>query len=349
MNKQILAAALAFGAAGSAFGQSCDLIDDTFGGMGNQVPITSFPGWISASGTPFPNNSSGTPLTGNALRMRSLTASSATRTVPGSSSGVYSLSFEVATDDIISTFALACADGTVVAQLTLNDLINPMILGTATDQISGASTTFPQGGITFVEYDINEGVEYSIRINNTTLVANAPWPTPLCSTVATMTVSTAATTTPFSGDVYYDNICMGQLVGDNYCAANNNSTGVPSQISAVGVPNVSMNSLVLRMDNMPSFAWGYFLCSQTQGFVPNAAGSSGNLCLGGAIGRYVGAGQIQNSGGSGSISLAIDLTATPQPAGFVSIMAGETWNFQGWHRDLGPTSNFSNGLEVDFL
>ena len=33
----------------------------------------------------------------------------------------------------------------------------------------------------------------------------------------------------------------------------------------------------------------------------------------------------------------------PVPQGTV-IAAGETWNFQLWHRDLGATSNFSNAL-----
>jgi hypothetical protein len=33
-----------------------------------------------------------------------------------------------------------------------------------------------------------------------------------------------------------------------------------------------------------------------------------------------------------------------------SILAGETWNFQAWYRDLNPTntSNFTDGLSVTF-
>ncbi|MEM9381165.1 MAG: hypothetical protein AAGB93_14530, partial [Planctomycetota bacterium] len=89
-----------------------------------------------------------------------------------------------------------------------------------------------------------------------------------------------------------------------------------------------------------------------QGFVPNPGGSSGNLCLGGAIGRYVGPGQIQNSGGSGEISLTLDLTRHPTPSGLVSVQPGETWSFTAWFRDAGSsgaTSNFGDGYAISFL
>jgi len=37
---------------------------------------------------------------------------------------------------------------------------------------------------------------------------------------------------------------------------------------------------------------------------------------------------------------------------FVSIAAGETWNFQAWFRDIGPLgqpqSNFSDGRSIAF-
>jgi hypothetical protein len=98
-------------------------------------------------------------------------------------------------------------------------------------------------------------------------------------------------------------------------------------------------------------AFGYFLTSTTQGFVANPGGSMGNLCLAGSIGRYVGPGQIQNSGAAGAISLPLDLTQTPQPTGSVAIVAGQTWNFQAWYRDAvggSATSNFTDGLSIGF-
>ena len=83
---------------------------------------------------------------------------------------------------------------------------------------------------------------------------------------------------------------------------------------------------------------------------PPSGGSQGDLCLAGDTGRYVGPGQIQNSGASRSIALALDLTAAPSPTGSVSVTAGETWVFQGWYRDANPTitSNFTDAVSVQF-
>lgn len=140
-------------------------------------------------------------------------------------------------------------------------------------------------------------------------------------------------------------------IGMNYCAANANSTGSIGSISVAGSATASDNDITLTAPDLPTFSWGFFITSQTPGFVANPGGSQGNLCLSGAIGRYVGPGQIKNSGASGSFSLAIDLTATPTPTGFVTIMGGETWNFQCWHRDAVAgmaVSNFTDAVRVDF-
>jgi hypothetical protein len=121
-------------------------------------------------------------------------------------------------------------------------------------------------------------------------------------------------------------------------------------MAASGSANVAANNLVLEASDMPNNSFGFFVTSLTQGFVGNPGGSEGNLCLGGAIGRYVGPGQIQNSGGTGGISLAVDNTMQPSPTGFVMVAAGETWNYQAWFRDTTPagpaTSNFTDGLEI---
>jgi hypothetical protein len=76
--------------------------------------------------------------------------------------------------------------------------------------------------------------------------------------------------------------------------------------------------------------------------------SQGRLCLGGFIGRFVAAGQIQNSGASGSFSLVADLNEMPNPLGPVAVQVGETWHFQAWHRDVNPgvTSNFTDAVSV---
>ncbi len=140
-------------------------------------------------------------------------------------------------------------------------------------------------------------------------------------------------------------------VGTNYCAANNNSTGVSAVMSASGSASVSSNNLVLEAGSLPLNAFGFFLTSTTQGLIQNPGGSQGNLCLGGAIGRYVGPGQIRNSGATGQFSLAVNLSQHPTPGGFVAVQAGQTWNFTAWYRDViggAATSNFADGLQVTF-
>ena len=139
-------------------------------------------------------------------------------------------------------------------------------------------------------------------------------------------------------------------LGTNYCAANANSTGTPGALVGNGSDVVVDNNFHLAASALPNNAFGFFLTSRTQGFVQNPGGSSGNLCLGGSIGRFLQ--QIQNTGGTGGFTIQANLTAFPSPSGLgVPVAAGETWSFQAWHRDAiagAPTSNFTVGLEVLF-
>ncbi|MEO0660331.1 MAG: hypothetical protein AAFZ87_02230 [Planctomycetota bacterium] len=136
--------------------------------------------------------------------------------------------------------------------------------------------------------------------------------------------------------------------GTPYCTpAVDNSSGAPGEITAFGSDEVAANDLTVLASNLPPMQFGLAVVSNTQDFVPGAGGSLGNLCLGGAIGRYNG--QIQSSGPLGEILIDVDLTAIPQPSSLVAAQAGETWNFQLWHRDVGPAgpaSNFTPGLAV---
>ncbi|MEZ6015923.1 MAG: hypothetical protein R3F49_12465 [Planctomycetota bacterium] len=143
----------------------------------------------------------------------------------------------------------------------------------------------------------------------------------------------------------------GQL-GASYCAANTNSTGVAAAISASGSTRVARNNVILECGSMPNNSFAFFLTSTTRGLVANPGGSLGDLCLGGAIGRYVGPGQIKNAGTTGAVTLTLDLTMHPTPNGLITVVAGQTWNFQCWYRDVTPggsaASNFSDGLEIAF-
>lgn len=140
--------------------------------------------------------------------------------------------------------------------------------------------------------------------------------------------------------------------GTRYCTpAVPNSTGSPAAMSSTGSASLAANDLVLVASDLPSNSFAYFLASRTQAFIMNPGGSQGHLCLGPPIGRFVGPGQIQNSGSSGMVSLAIDVTNVPTPTGFVSAQPGEAWNFTLWYRDaVGgvAVSNFADGYEVTF-
>ncbi len=139
--------------------------------------------------------------------------------------------------------------------------------------------------------------------------------------------------------------------GSNYCTANNNSTGSAASMSATGSNQLLDNNVVLAASGLPNNAFGFFLTSTTQGFIANPGGSQGNLCLGGAIGRYVGPGQIKNSGATGAIDLAINVNSMPSPSGSVIVAPGQTWNFTAWYRDTiggAATSNFADGYAITF-
>jgi hypothetical protein len=137
-----------------------------------------------------------------------------------------------------------------------------------------------------------------------------------------------------------------------YCTpATLNSTGRPGSLSAMGDLVLAANDLTLEASRLPQSCFGLFLTSRTQGLVANPGASQGDLCLGSAIGRYVGPGQIKNSGTQGSFHLLLDLSAMPQPSGSVAAQPGDTWHFQAWHRDAnpGPTSNFTDAVSVTLL
>ncbi len=155
----------------------------------------------------------------------------------------------------------------------------------------------------------------------------------------------------YSGDGINDNGAdfWSAGFGANYCGpAVPNSSGMSGVLSGSGSSAVADNDVTLTASNLPVNQFGFLVASQTQGFVVTPGGSQGNLCLGGAIGRFNN--MIMNTGSSGSYSIVLDLNAIPQPSGPVAVMPGETFNFQGWFRDNNPasTSNFTDGLSVTF-
>jgi hypothetical protein len=150
------------------------------------------------------------------------------------------------------------------------------------------------------------------------------------------------------GNTLSISIVPGEDLGTAFCGpANLNSSGQAAELAAFGLPPAAMNNVRLDATQMAVNQFGFFLNSTTQGFV-QPPGSQGNLCLGGAIGRY--SASVLSTGPAGEFSLQLDLTQTPRPGGNVAIQPGETWLFQGWFRDQNPgnTSNFTDGLSVTF-
>lgn len=138
-------------------------------------------------------------------------------------------------------------------------------------------------------------------------------------------------------------------IGTSYCTAVVNQAGLMGQISAFGSNLVGTNDVTLVASDVPPQQFGIFIVGRTQGFVPSAGGSNGNLCLSGAIGRYSQPGQIKSTGTMGTFELVLDLTQIPLGSVPVAAMSGDTFNFQAWHREgVGGGSNFTNGVSVLF-
>lgn len=140
-------------------------------------------------------------------------------------------------------------------------------------------------------------------------------------------------------------------IGSIECTSLPNSTGSVASMAAFGSTLASRNEVRLSSADVPSGSVGLYLTSLTSGFVIAPGGSLGILCLGGAIGRYVGPGQVQVADADGTFALDLDLSSVPQPNGAVQVVAGETWRFQAWFRDsVGgqATSNFTDGLAIVF-
>lgn len=148
---------------------------------------------------------------------------------------------------------------------------------------------------------------------------------------------------------------LSEGLGQVFCLSNPNNSGSVANTSASGSLFAAQGLLTLTCTEMTPNAFGFFIVSRTPGWTPNPGqgpGSVGVLCLGGAIGRLVGPGQIGFSGPQGRIALALDLSQQPTPLGPVPVQAGETWHWQCWFRETGspiPAWNFSSGIRVTFL
>jgi hypothetical protein len=129
-----------------------------------------------------------------------------------------------------------------------------------------------------------------------------------------------------------------------------NSTGAAAEIVALGDRSVAAPMLELRADFLPVGSLALLVVGPDAAHVPGAGGSTGNFCIGGAVGRYVD--QIQFAGVDGVVEFQATASALPGPDGPRSASAGETWRFQTWYRDALPdgtsTSNLTDVVAVRF-
>jgi hypothetical protein len=143
-----------------------------------------------------------------------------------------------------------------------------------------------------------------------------------------------------------------RAVGRQFCDANPNSGGgqIGRQVSwswLLGNQSLGSTHSYYCLD-MPLNTFGYAIASRNVANINLAGGGLGRLCMTGS-GRYVD--QVASSGTSGMLTTTINPMNLPQPTGFVSAAAGETWHFQYWHRDVGPggaTFNFSVACRMQF-
>jgi hypothetical protein len=134
------------------------------------------------------------------------------------------------------------------------------------------------------------------------------------------------------------------VLGSIYCTSNPNSSGNTATLAADGSDVVADNALHFMMTGGPSNRFGYYLMSDSQGFIPLFAGSQGNFCLDSPFVRFAAFGRSTSA--TGEFPFQPDLANLPNMA---VIQPGQTWNFQVWFRDAGGNSNTSNGLEIDFF
>jgi len=135
-------------------------------------------------------------------------------------------------------------------------------------------------------------------------------------------------------------------VGFNYCTSKLNSSNSAAQIAAFGSAVAEDNDFLLSVSGAPPAKSAIFFMGSGQTQAPFFQ-SQGFLCVQPPLRRL----PIQFVCNDGTLTYQLDLAAPP--TGGPPIVAGQTWNFQGWFRDVdpntqAPTTNLSDGLEVAF-
>lgn len=167
----------------------------------------------------------------------------------------------------------------------------------------------------------------------------------------------------FDGLGFHDHV----IYSDVPCSVTNNTSGAPAILTAKGSTVLTDNFLTLDISGLPTtgttaYVFNALIPGNSPSIIatPGADGtpSAGDICIaGGVFGRHLFNGDIF-VGDSGAFSINVDLTAVPHPETpfdyFQAVVAGETWFWQCWYRDLdtsvtpNTTSNFSSAISVTF-
>ena len=139
-------------------------------------------------------------------------------------------------------------------------------------------------------------------------------------------------------------------LGSVICSGISNSTGEGARLIALGSNVLAINDLSLRATGLPPGAGAVFMVSRVPALVLQPGGSQGQLCLGGAVARFLGAGEAGPASAAGVAALQVDLMDLPGWGASGRPEPGETLYFQAWYRDVqlggGATSNLTEAVAV---
>ena len=131
--------------------------------------------------------------------------------------------------------------------------------------------------------------------------------------------------------------------GTKGCAATMNSTGDVGQLAFLS-SNAAGDVIDFRAYDLPVGEMGYFIAARNFGEIPFAGGSDGTLCAVSDTARFVM--QTTTVDMNGFLDATLDMSMVPNGP-TTSVLPGETWYFQCWHRD-GASSNFTESLAITF-
>ncbi len=187
-----------------------------------------------------------------------------------------------------------------------------------------------------------------IEAENTSSVALFPFGEPRFS--RDQVVLAVGGNGPFTGSQVFlaDTSCA--EIGDVICLQpDRNSTGRRGKIRVFGDPVIGADEVTLQAVDLPANVMGLFFAGRVEINPVAVSGSEGVLCIGGDLGRYKGMNQICYTSDSGQMELGISPLSLPTSTVSIPAVAGETWMFQGWHRDNRDgvlTSDFTSAREV---